>query len=309
MSKKKKTPVRMIRGLGAAVLVGLLLAFSDVAAGEVKAALGICATMLIPSLFPLTVAAELATQVGAAELMAKPLERPLSKILGISREAVAPYCLGLLGGYTASCRSAVLLYRDGKISLADCESVIALSNLPSMGFVVGFVGVRAFGCVRLGWTLWAIAVASTVPLGLINRMLSRRDAAQAKIADIPRSPSAAAAVVGAIEGGVRAMLLVCGCVVFFSVVRGIFAEILPLGEAEILLSPLEITRGVLEAAQVGGRSGAILCAANIGFSGVCVHCQVVALTESAGLKYRKYFVLKLAQAAICAALAALIFPK
>ncbi len=307
MSKKKKTPVRFAPALAAAVLAGLLLAFSETAARQVGEALNICGAMLIPSLFPLTVAAELATQVGAAELMAKPLERPLSKMLGISRAAVAPYFLGLVGGYTASCRSAVLLYENGKISRADCESVIALSNLPSMGFVVGFVGGRAFGDVRLGWTLWAIAVASTVPLGLINRAISAHGSERVKIADAPKPPSTAAAVVEAIEGGVRAMLLVCGCVVFFSVVRGIFAEILPLEWAKRALGALEITQGVLESAAVGGRRGAVLCAANIGFSGVCVHCQVVALTESAGLKYRKYFVLKLAQAAICAALAAVIF--
>lgn len=307
MSKKSKShPLLM---LGAAALVGVLLAFSDVATREVRAALGICATMLIPSLFPLTVASELATRLGAVEALVRPMGRPLSKILGISREAVAAYFLGMVGGYTAACRSAVLLYEGGRISRADCESVVALSNLPSVGFVVGFVGSGAFGDARIGWRLWGIAVASTLILGAVNKFLTKRGEKKPLVATRGGGERAAVALVRAISGGAEAMLLICGCVVFFSAVSGILAEALPIREAELLLSPLEITRGALAAAEVGGRGGAMICAANIGFSGVCVHCQVVALTESAGIGYRKYFALKLAQGAICAALAALAFPK
>lgn len=297
-----------VLAVAAVSLISAILAFPAVAAREVGEALRLCAEMLIPSLFPLTVASELAMRSGATGAVAKPLARPISKLLGVGERAAEVYILGLVGGYTASCRSAVMLFERGELTRRECESIIALSSLPSVGFVVGFVGSGLFGDARVGWWLWGITVASTVLLGAANRALSLSGHAAAREGRKEKPLGASALTVRAISGGAQAMLLVCGCVVFFSVVGGIACEILPLGSSAVVMPILEITGGTVEGARLGGRLGAAVCAACIGHSGLCVHCQIIALTESAGLNYRKYFALKILQGAICAALALATFP-
>ncbi len=294
--------------VAAVALISAILAFPAVAAREVGEALRLCAEMLIPSLFPLTVASELAVRSGATGAVAKPLARPISSLLGVGERAVEVYILGLLGGYTAACRCAIMLLERGELTRRECESIIALSSLPSVGFVVGFVGSGLFGEARVGWWLWGISVASTVLLGAANRIFPSSGRAVVRDRHKEKPLGTAALTVRAISGGAQAMLLVCGCVVFFSVVGGIACEILPQGASAVVMPMLEITSGVVEGARLGGRLGAVVCAACIGHSGLCVHCQIIALTESAGLDYRKYFALKILQGAICAAIAFATFP-
>lgn len=294
--------------VAAVALSVAILTFPAVAARAVGEALRLCAELLIPSLFPLTVASELMTATGATRAIARPLARPISRLLGVGERAAEVYILGLVGGYTAACRSAVMLFERGELTRRDCESIIALSSLPSVGFVVGFVGSGLFGEARVGWWLWGITVASTFILAIFNRLLPtpRRGTQEhgSVTAERKKALGGAALTVRAISGGAQAMLLVCGCVVFFSVVGGIACEILPHGASAVVMPILEITGGVVE----GARIGAAVCAACIGHSGLCVHCQIIALTESAGLDYRKYFVLKILQGAICAVLAVLTSP-
>lgn len=304
----KNFPSAAVLAVAAVALISAILAFPAVAAREVGEALRLCAEMLIPSLFPLTVASELAVRSGAMGAVAKPLARPISSLLGVGERAVEVYILGLLGGYTAACRCAIMLLERGELTRRECESIIALSSLPSVGFVVGFVGSGLFGEARVGWWLWGISVASTVLLGATNRIFPSSGRAVVRDRHKEKPLGTAALTVRAISGGAQAMLLVCGCVVFFSVVGGIACEILPQGASAVVMPMLEITSGVVEGARLGGRLGAAVCAACIGHSGLCVHCQIIALTESAGLDYRKYFALKIVQGAICAAIAFATFP-
>ena len=79
-------------------LFALLMKNSRLVSIETASALKICATLLIPSLFPLTVASELATSTGAIERITVKVRGVISKLLGISKSAAAPYFLGVLGG-------------------------------------------------------------------------------------------------------------------------------------------------------------------------------------------------------------------
>ena len=139
MTKKTKPKIKLgfmnaLSILSAVFLFSLLLKNSQLANSEVARALKVCAEMLIPSLFPLAVASEIMINTGAIEKITSKFSTPISKILGVSKSATPPYFLGLFGGYSASSKSAVLLYQNGKISKEDFESIIALSNIPILAF-------------------------------------------------------------------------------------------------------------------------------------------------------------------------------
>lgn len=298
----------------AALLIFLLIKYSDEASAQVKIALTLCGQMLIPSIFSLTVAGEIATVSGALEALTARLTPYLSKIFGISDSAASPYFLGLVGGYTASCRGAILLLDDGRISRAQCERIIAVSNLPSLAFITGFVGARICGSTTDGWIIWLSSVGASVISGLLCRImfgsLSERRSTEERVGQAaPHSLSKA--LVSALSHTAQSMLMICACVVFFSVVIEILGKVsaaigISTEISELLLGFLEITRGVSNCADISSRAlRLILCSAYTGWSGVCVHFQVISICEGKGLNFGKYFIVKLMQGAICACLSAI----
>lgn len=320
MTKKTKPSAKLgfmesISILAAFFLFALLIKNSSLASSEVIKALKMCGSMLIPSLFPLTVASEILTNTGAIESLTKKFSAPIAKILGVNKNATAPYFLGLFGGYTSSCKSAALLYQSGKISKNDCESTIALSNIPSLAFMTGFIGIGIFGSISIGWKLWLISVLSTLVLGLINNIFFSSKVDKYIFAShkeyVPKNLSRI--IVDAIGHSAYAMIIICACVVFFSVLIAVLSLYLnelslPQELKNILLGSLEITNGISNIAFIESISArAISCAFLVGWSGLCVHSQVISLTEETEISFKKYFIFKGLQGVICTFLALIVF--
>lgn len=321
MTKKTKPSIKLGFSSGISIVAStfifvLLIKNSDLASVEVQKALKLCVNMLIPALFPMTVAAEIMTSSGTLEKLTDKFSAPFSKILGVDKNATVPYFLGLLGGYTSSCQSAILLYKDGKISKRDCESIIGLSNMPSLAFVTGFIGVGIFESSTVGWVLWATVVLSTVFLGVINRIFFKKSPVSNKqhSAGLRPQKSFSKVFVSAIGHSAYSMLIICACVVFFSVLIGVLELYLanvPLSsEAKnIFLGAFEITKGVISSTQIANMHTRVLaCAFFIGWSGLCVHFQVIALCEDTDISLKKYFIFKALQGIISTLLALLFMP-
>ena len=320
MTKKTKPKIKLgftesISLVFAVFLFALLLKNSTLASAEVSRALSVCANMLIPSLFPLTVASEILTNIGAIEKLTKKISTPISRILGVSKSATVPYFLGLFGGYTSSCKSAVLLYQNGKISKDDCESIIALSNMPSLAFMTGFIGIGVFQSTSIGWILWIITVISSIALGLLNNLFfKKRSSFYKPSADkYKRQISFSRTVVDSIAHSGYAMLIICACVVFFSVLISVLKlylnqSILSENIKNIVLGTLEITNGITACTSIKNTfHRALACSFLVGWSGLCVHFQVIALCEDADISFRKYFIFKALQGIICTLLAFVAF--
>ena len=320
MTKKTKHAARLKFGDGISIaaaifIFALLLKNSSLASSSVKDALKLCSTMLIPSLFPMTVASEIMTNTNAIEKLTSSFSYPISKILGVGKNATVPYFLGLFGGYTSSCKSAVLLYQSGKISKADCESIIALSNIPSLAFMTGFIGIGIFESSTVGWILWIIAVFSTLILGILNNLFHKNTSCESTY-DFPytvKKKNISKIIVESIAHSAQAMLIICACVVFFSVLIAVLNQYfmhipLPENAKNIILGAFEITKGISTCEKFKiPTSRAIACAFLVGWSGLCVHFQVIALCEDANISFKKYFIFKAIQAPISAALAWIAF--
>lgn len=306
-------------------LLLLLLKNPTLAADAVSSALLQCAKLLIPSLFPIMVASEIAVESGAAELITRPLNGLLSRALGVKKEAASPYFLGLLGGYTTSVCGTLSLYKSGRISKEDCERMIALSSLPSLSFLTGFVGSGIFKNTTVGWILWAISVFSTLILGFLTRKRHTKGTFEAEgICSTARdekcekatckSPlSASKIIVGAISHSASAMIVICACVVFFSTLISVLHypfDALRISEnmQKLTFGALEITSGISSTASISPLSmRAASCGFFIGWSGLSVHFQIISLCDGYGLSFKKYFIYKTIQGAICCLIAWVVF--
>ena len=96
-----------------------LLIFPKAAAEAVKAGLIMCAQMIMPSLFPFFIAANLLNELGASKLTANALA-PLGARLGMSGHGVSAFIIGVTGCFLHSAAESTGAYRPRRCLKAHC---------------------------------------------------------------------------------------------------------------------------------------------------------------------------------------------
>ena len=281
---------------------------SEIAIEYIKKGLLLCAGTIIPSLFPFMVLSDIAVSAGLGDLLSKYLRAPMRRLFGISGEGAGALLLGILCGFPVGAKSAISLYEGGRITRTECERLIPLCSVPSMAFCVNVVGVSIFQSSRAGWLFWLSSLISSATAGILcNALTSKSTPDSIPSASISNPPptSRPSYLVRAVEGSTRAVLIVCGYVIFFSALMGTLSAPLdyfsvPYYLKSLICGTLELTGGVTLCKDISSIPLRIaLCALFVGWSGFSVHFQIFSICDGKGINFKKYLLIKLIQALIC----------
>lgn len=256
----------------------------------------LCAERLIPSLFPSMVIAEIAVASSLGKIISKPLAKPISRLFNISREAVVPFLLGMIFGFPVSVRAAVALCNDGKIDESELCRLALFSVIPSPAFFISAVGEGLFGSLKFGIFLYLSALLSCVTVGVASRRLFKDLRGCYYCENLARG-GRSVSFVSAVTSSARALFAVCSFVVLFSAIIEPLSELfesLGLNKAltVLLLGTLEMTNGASLASTLGA-SGAPIAAAILGFSGISLLCQLLAIDVTGRVRVKAYIVARL----------------
>ena len=292
----------------------LMLRRADIATNCMRQGLSLCANTILPSLFPFLVIAELLVTSGIGEWIARPLERPLGKVLGLSRAGCSALVLGLLCGFPVGARCAILSYQKGMLSHNECERVLACASIPSSAFFISTIGTTLWKNINFGVFLYLCAVFSAILSGILLYVLQKRR--KNKEWNTPQFTSSkihfeAGMLTSAIKNATLNTLLICAYVLFFCTLTGTVELVLARFSVSeithaILSATLELSGGVSAAASLDNHQlAAILTGATVGWSGISVHCQMLSLCDGTDLSMRPYLKAKVVQTVICAIVTAL----
>ena len=176
-------------------------------------------------------------------------------------------------------------------------------------FILGAVGVGMFHSQKIGILLYISHVLAALLTGFLFRFYRHSKTTEQPAAKqiSLASESISSCICGSIKNAVVNILSVCGFIVAFSVfirvmTNGIFqdASLLSAGVGGFF----EVTRGCLDASSLSASLSQrlLLCAAMMGFAGMCVHFQVIGIISKTDLSLRPYILGKI----MCAALSVLI---
>ena len=297
--------------LGALTLCAfvLILFSSDVAIEYMKKGLRLCATTVIPSLFPFMIISELIVSSGVGVRLSRCLSGPMRLLFGVGEAGAAAFFLGIVCGFPIGARAAVSMYDKGVISKRELERILTFCNNPGSAFVISAVGVSLLGNKWLGVLLYACVILSSVIVGVVGKLFWRTSDACAARARQTGRLDAVKAVTDAIQSSAVSMLYVSAYVVFFSALVGcvgvLLSRLSPRGEVfAIIFGFFELSSGVSAAVGATGiQTAALLCALFLGWSGLSVHFQVMSVCSGRGLSFAPYLISKAAQGVICAVLA------
>ncbi len=281
-----------------------LLYFSPYVSLAVQEGLSLCYRTIFPSLFPFFVLSTLLISLGFADVLGRALDRPMRLLFHLDGRCAPALILGLMGGYPVGARTLLSLYREGSCTREEAERLLAFCNNCGPAFILSVAGATALKSQKAGLLLYLIHVLSALCTGLFFRgkYLPRKGISRR----VPPKADFVSAFVSAVQTAFSSMLSVCSFVVFFTV---ILQPLKRFTQSGLLLGAVELFNGVC--ALPATEAGFLAAAALIGWGGLSVHAQTLALLCDTDLSLKNYFKGKLLQAlfsAVFAAITVLLFP-
>lgn len=281
----------------------LILRNSSVAVEYMSRGLLLCARTVIPSLFPFMVLSELIVTGGIGRKILGKICKPFCKLFRLTSEGCMAVLLGMLCGFPIGARCAIISFEQGQISREEAERVLCFSNNPSSAFLISAVGGSLWENPKFGLALYLSVLTASALTGIfLGRHSKKRGKANIHTPlPHPTSTSGAQLFSEAMHSATISMLLVCAYVIFFSALVGTFnfmpgVQKLPEAMRALFFCVFEMSSGMSQASTLASPMiAAILCAFAAGWSGISVHCQILAICDKKNLSLRPYVRSKLIQ--------------
>ena len=264
-----------------------------------QSGVALCIQTVIPSLFPFLMLSALLsdTLIGFRSRVFNPICRMLR-----IPDGSAPLLLaGILGGYPVGAQCISNAFEQGRLSAATAKRLLAFCNNCGPAFIFGMVG----GIFREKWTPWALWFIHLISALVVSVLIPAKK--EPPIITVRKNEMT---IKQAMHRSLRAMANICGWVILFRVmIRFLqvwFLWYLPVELQAAICGILEMTNGCVELCRVGDPSVQfILCAALLGFGGVCVTMRTYSVLHP-NIDRRMYFPGKVIQSALSAILAGVI---
>lgn len=262
------------------------LTFPTQSAQGVKKGIELCFKTVIPSLFPFMV---ISSFLVGSNITSK-LDRAFGRITYFLFRQ--PACTGsviflsLISGFPVGGELVRQLYENKKITKSQGQRLLLFCVNPGPAFVISCVGVQMLGSQTLGIILFISVSVSSLILGVLTRFMSLPEE-ETEAVSSTEIPCFSQSLVAAVSKSTNAVIMICGWVIVFSTLSSLLRTAgLSDGISLFLECILEVTNGCYKAVGVFPVS---VIAGIIGWSGFCVHCQIMPSIVKLRLHY-KYFV-------------------
>ena len=275
-------------------------------------AVELCLSLILPSLFPFFVLSVLLNRLGLPGYLGRLLTPLASRVYGVTGAGASALLIGLTGGYPLGAAYIADMERSGAITAREGERLLAFCNNSGPAFIIGAVGAGAFGSGKAGLLLYLCHVLSAMLTGLFFRQKDYfREIPPLQLDTVYISQ----ALPEAVKQAMGALLNVCGFVMCFTVLVGLLdaggAFSLLCGHLSAVFGlELQFTHAALTGVlELGSAAGALrglsptplnmaLAAGILGWGGISVHFQTLAVLAGSKIKGALHFAGRLISASI-----------
>ena len=243
-------------------LGGLLIVKPQICQKNVAEAIIICGKILIPSLFPFGVCMLYILNSGILGFQSSKFSPILIVILFFS----------LIGGYPMGSKLINEAVKNGCISPKDGRKMLNYCVNGGPAFIMSAVGCGLLSSKKAGYILLLSHILASIIIFSFSGKISIKNTSPKQ-----RLSPADNFVLSASESA-SAIISICGFVILFSVITGYidyFSDFYPILRPLIFLT--EVTTAVTKTKNI------ILISFLLGFSGLCVWCQVLSVGKNIGI--------------------------
>lgn len=303
-------------------------------------------TIVLPSLLPFFVGAEMMIGLGVVRFIGtllEPIMRPIFKVPG---EGSFVFAMSITSGYPVGVKIATKLRQENAISRVEAQRLAAFCSTSGPLFILGAIGVGMYQSSQVGVFLAICHYSAAILVGLLFRFYKSKDLPhqidnkknrgilqeafhQLNLSRRRRSPLGL--LMGtAVKESINTILVVGGFIIVFSVIIRILqlvgfislmAEILYLCFEPfsinlkvfegLITGFFEITIGsklVAEVPQASLLSKLVITSFIVAWSGLSIHAQSFSILNQTDIKPSIYIISKLLHGIFSACLAFIIYP-
>lgn len=289
---------------GSCLMAFLLLLMPEKAAEGVRRGLDICAASVIPSLFPFMALSSFLIHSRLCLWRGRIADTLGKKLFSLPGSALSAVFMSLIGGFPVGASMTAKLLEKGEITKNQAQRMMLFCVNAGPAFIIGTVGVSMLSSVAAGAVILVSLLTSSLAMGFFSNLIADGQYAPAESergedrADFPQ------AFTKAVADAASSMFSICAWVILFSCLNG-FTDLMSIGESGkiFIKGVLEVTTGSFAAA--GKVPLPIMCLI-IGFSGICVHCQIMNCVIETGIKPSLFIAARIINGAIAAIICSVI---
>ncbi len=258
----------------------------------------ICLNNLVPSLFLFMVLSSFLVRSGIGEQVFFLISKPLSKAFHIPERFVVIFCFSLLGGFPVGAKLIADAVERQEMDAATGRRMLAYCVNCGPAFLISAVSLPVFRNITVGLVVYLSQILAAIAVGIISGL--KKDMPELPAALSGRRVSLSNELVSAVSSTVQSMSLVCAFVIIFTGVSqllkdsGVLSAVTSLLEHvmtkeaanSLIIGILEVTSGCNE---LQSCRSLLLFAFIAGFGGLCVHIQVKAILNRAGVKMGLFY--------------------
>jgi len=301
----------------AGAMLCLIFASSE-ALESARYGLSLCVELIMPSLLPFFTVSILLTRLGLPQVLGKLLGPAAHRLWGVSGAGASAFLAGICGGYPLGAQYVAELYSAGAVERDEAERLLRFCSNSGPSFIIGAVGAGVFSSSAAGVILYLVHISAAALTGMLFRKSSV--SASEVLSGSYSEVQFGAALVYSVRQAVSAVLSVCGFVVCFCVFGGLIESLGLFDIAADLMCRLPMIDGPSARAllwgllELGSGAGALralplcpqslsLAAFLIGWGGLSVQFQTMAVLDGTDLSSRPHLTGRITSAFISALLA------
>ena len=299
----KRKNIRKMAAVVAAVGFGVLaVIYPSAVVGGVGAGFETCVGVVVPSLFPFMVISSFVSGLPASDKITKVASPVMRYIFRLPAAAFPALVFGLIGGFPVGCSVAAELYTQGKIEREHAQRLTLFSVNAGPAFTVTAVGAVMLGSVQMGAVLFASVCAASLITAVLIGFMS--PVPKKECLNFEEVKPISAVLVGSVERSAYTMLGICAWVTAFSCLFSLLGVV---GLSERVVSVIKCICEVTCGCSIIAQSGNIYAvAATLGWSGLCVICQVIGFVQKVGTPLKLFLAFRAVIAALTAVICRLI---
>lgn len=285
-------------------MASLLLLMPEKAAEGVRKGIDICASSVIPSLFPFMTLSSFLINSKLCLWRGRIADTVGRKLFLLPGSALSAIFMSLIGGFPVGAAMTAKLFENGEITKNQAQRMMLFCVNAGPAFVIGTVGASILSNTAAGGIILASLVISSLSIGFFSNLISDGKYTSPKECSGETQPEFSQAFTRSVADGAGAMFSICAWVILFSCVNG-FTDLLSMspGGKIFIKAALEVTTGSFAAAKHVALP--VMCLI-IGFGGICVHCQVLGYACKTGIKPSLFIAARIINGAIAAMVCAVL---
>lgn len=277
-----------------------LFAFPETTLSGAKNGVNICLNTLIPSIFPFMALSTFIMRTDALHFLCTLFGKATKYLFLLPENAGQIIFMSLIGGYPIGAKLTADALKNGEITENEAKRLCIFCMNAGPAFTVTALGVNIYGSAAAGVIIFISLCISSLILGILTRFISNGKSA----VQINKSVKSFSAddITFSVWDGFEATLRICAWVILFSAFMSPVTA--KLGKSgELLCAVAEVTAGTVTVSKI---CPIPVVTALCGFGGFCVHCQVLKYLKECAVPYKLFFVGRILNSAISAAICHII---